>query len=148
LLDDRATALAMGWLGEDRVNADTIARIAWSVIVEPGDGTAGTLIQSEGAFAALERVAHGAENDRALSQALARWAPRWHASLVHGAIEQAARRGIRLIVPTDDAWPRGFDDLGEHAPVCLWVRGGDAAFTGSHAVSLVGARSATPYGED
>lgn len=147
LCDARARDLAAAWLGE-RATPEALARIAWSVLVEPGDATAGALIAAEGAAGALERVSRDeGGGDKELAQAIARWAPRWQAALVAAAIEQAARRGLALVLPDDDAWPRGFDDLGPHAPVCLWVRGDPNALAAAAAVSIVGARSATPYGE-
>jgi DNA processing protein len=146
LCDARARGLARAWLGE-RATAETLARIAWTVLVEPGDAAAGALIAESGALGALESVGRGDGGDRELAQAIARWAPRWRPALVHDAIEQAARRGIRLVLPTDSAWPRGFDDLGPHSPVCLWVRGDPDALGGALSASIVGARSATPYGE-
>lgn len=147
LCDDATAELAARWAGRP-VSRETLARVAWSVLVEPGDSVAGALIAREGAAEALSRIrAGGADDEPQLAQAMARWAPRWQPALVHAAIEQAARRGIRLVVPGDDAWPHGLDDLGPHAPVCLWVRGETEALAARTAVSLVGARSATPYGE-
>ena len=51
------------------------------------------------------------------------------------------------LVPGDDDWPVRLDDLGEHAPPALWVRGNPAALGRDRALSLVGARAATGYGE-
>src|SRR5690606_585095 len=94
---------------------------------------------------ALEHVARGGGGE--LGEAVARWAPRWQPALLHAALEQGIRRGIALVVPGDGSWPRGFDDLGPHAPVCLWVKGDPSALSDGVATSIVGARSATPYGE-
>src|SRR5690606_26210054 len=59
---------------------------------------------------------------------------------------------FRLLTPEDPDWPhgalRGLTEQGLGAPLGLWVRGtpGLAASTGS-AVSVVGARAASEYGE-
>ena len=151
LCDERVWQLAREWLG-GRATPDTVARIAWSVLIEPGDAVAGELIVEQGPWRALRGIAEGttqnrAAQNRAVADAIARWASRWQASLVQAALEQAIRRGLQLLVPGDDAWPGALDDLGPHAPVCLWVRGDPAALSRARAVSIVGARSATPYGE-
>ena len=72
---------------EDEV-AEALARVAWSVVAEPGDAVAGTLIgelgavdalavavggSRQGAFALLEVAGTG---KRALSEARKRWMPR------------------------------------------------------------------------
>src|SRR5699024_326747 len=62
----------------------------------------------------------------------------------------AARRGIRILIPQDPQWPALLNDLQHTAPHCLWVHGpGDlASLTGARTVALVGSRASTPYGED
>ncbi|HLT68006.1 MAG TPA: DNA-processing protein DprA [Microbacterium sp.] len=142
--DGRARELAAQWLG-DRATPEALARIAWSVLIEPGDSVAGELIARDSPLGALEHVARGGGGE--LGEAVARWAPRWQPALLHAALEQGIRRGIALVVPGDGSWPRGFDDLGPHAPVCLWVKGDPSALSDGVATSIVGARSATPYGE-
>jgi DNA processing protein len=63
-------------------------------------------------------------------------------------LTQAGRFAARLLVPGDPLWPTGLDDLGEHAPLALWVRGTDAALAAlGQSIALVGARAATGYGE-
>jgi DNA processing protein len=55
---------------------------------------------------------------------------------------------VRLVVPGDAAWPAGLADLGEHAPLALWVRGNESTLaTAGRSIALVGARAATGYGE-
>ncbi|MDR2380363.1 MAG: DNA-processing protein DprA, partial [Bifidobacteriaceae bacterium] len=62
------------------------------------------------------------------------------------------RLGGSLLVPGGRGWPEMLDDLGEAAPICLWVRGpaeivqslGDRLVG---AVSVVGTRACTAYGE-
>jgi len=80
-----------------------------------------------------------------------------------GALERAQRRlrevperdelaaifksGIRLVCPGDEEWPSQLDDLGDDAPVALWVRGAArlSAAVG-RSVSIIGSRAASAYG--
>ncbi len=62
--------------------------------------------------------------------------------------QRARRAGVVMITPEDPEWPVAVDDLGEHAPLVLWVRGQVSALARPHSsVALVGARAATSYGE-
>jgi len=144
--------------------AELFARAAWTGIAEPGDRLAGVLLGALGAPEALRLLrnpptatrlvellddagAGGVDPDDA-GRALARWAPRADTAASVIALRQAARVGARLLVPGDELWPSGLDDLGEHAPPALWVRGTDAALAAlSRSIALVGARAATGYGE-
>ncbi len=130
----------------------------WSAVAEPGDGDAGTLIAALGVEDALRVVASGQAmreaagasglaHDR-LAQARERWLPRLDVRPVLAALAAAGRTGVSLLTPGDPSWPHRLDDLGAHAPVCLWVRGDAGALTaGAPAVALVGARAASAYGE-
>lgn len=139
---------------------EIFARTAWSGIVEPGDGVAGELIAQIGAPAALRALVdqHPAERIRAdhdvplsiaeLGSAIERWKPRLSATGSLLALRQAARFGARLLVPGLPHWPDRLDELGEHAPLALWVRGNlGVVDTLDRSISLVGARAATGYGE-
>jgi DNA processing protein len=134
------------------------ARAVWSVLVEPGDATAGALIRHRGAAEALRMLldrapasalvaaAEGEVTGRAASEALARWMPRLRASDVLRALDGAARCAAQLLMPGDALWPESLDDLGDSAPVVLWVRG-DATALRRPGIAVVGARAATGYGE-
>ena len=60
-----------------------------------------------------------------LAQGCGRWMPRLGGA--ESALAIARRAGVQLITPEDTAWPVRVDDLGPHAPLCLWVRGDPAA---------------------
>lgn len=62
--------------------------------------------------------------------------------------EVAERVGARVLIPGDEEWPDGLDDLGEGAvPHCLWVRGPlHLADSLRRSVAVVGSRAATDYG--
>jgi DNA processing protein len=52
------------------------------------------------------------------------------------------------VTRADPEWPTQLDDLGVHAPLCLWVRGDAAALPRLQAsVAIVGARAASHYGD-
>jgi DNA processing protein len=134
---------------------DVLARAVWSVLTEPGDAVAGRLIGTWGAAAALERALDGAEavigeiDGAVLAAARDRWRPRCATAMptLAAALDRAARTGTRLVAPGDEAWPQRLDDLGDHVPHLLWVRGRLGPASQAAAVALVGARAATGYGE-
>jgi DNA processing protein len=152
--------------GEDHEPAairERFARAAWTVIAEPGDGDAGRLVAALGAASAWELVMRGAgaaelaaavpgdgsdRRPRAWAEAIKRWQPRLTEAPVLLALRQAARFGMRLLVPGDREWPAPVDDLEVHAPLALWARGDAARLASlSRSAALVGARAATGYGE-
>ena len=139
---------------------DRFARAAWSGIAEPGDRAAGVLVGMLGAASALDAVIARTSVDAIVervsgeltpaetTEAIARWQPRLQARTTIIALKQAARYGVRLVVPSDTVWPAGLDDLGPHAPIALWLRGNESTLaTTQSSIALVGARAATGYGE-
>ncbi|MGN6272483.1 MAG: DNA-processing protein DprA [Protaetiibacter sp.] len=148
--------------------AERFARATWTGIAEPGDRLAGLVIGAVGAERALAALiadrdgealrqlvtAHDGGldalgiDDRDLGDAVRRWAPRLSQSDALRALRQAGRFAVQLVVPGDPDWPAGLDDLAEHAPVALWLRGHRAALGDLYrGVAIVGARAATGYGE-
>lgn len=144
--------------------AERFARAAWTAVAEPGDRDAGLLVGELGAVRAFDLIASGVDADELASQlaeasgnepdpdtwaeALKRWRPRADPAGPLLALRQAARFGMRLMIPGDDAWPTQVDDLDTHAPFALWARGDVARLaTLRTSVALVGARAATGYGE-
>ena len=120
---------------------DLLARAAWSRIAEPGDVTASRLVAARGPVQALADVATAAH------PGLARFLPRLEQLDGHRDVDVAAQLGARVVCPGDAQWPRGLDDL-DCPPFCLWVRGEvDLAEVCARSVAVVGARSATAYGE-
>jgi DNA processing protein len=62
-------------------------------------------------------------------------------------LDAAAALGARLVCPGDAEWPPSLADLGDRTPLALWARGPlTLAEATAHAVSIVGSRAATPYG--
>lgn len=132
--------------------AQTIAYLAWNVIAEPGDTAAHELVTAHGALQALEIVETGNSAGlepatREFSEALQRWQPRTNARTVTPSIRNAMRSDAVLLLPGDERWPSIVDDLGTHAPLMLWARGNlTQPLTKANTISIIGARSATPYG--
>jgi len=134
------------------------ATIVWSCLVEPGDSIAGALVTGWGSEQALRAITADTVDPRAAEalgvtasefrRGLARWHPRLDDSRVVAAVVAARTSGARLLTPDDAEWPHRLDDLGLHAPLCLWVRGSVAAVAAREPfVALVGARAASSYGE-
>jgi len=68
---------------------------------------------------------------------------------VPGRDELAAifQSGARLVCAGDEEWPSRLDDLGDDAPVALWVRGAARLSAGDgRSVSIIGSRAASAYG--
>ncbi|WP_217183786.1 DNA-processing protein DprA [Streptomyces sp. AC495_CC817] len=133
---------------------EVTARAAWGAIAEPGDADAGAVIRTLGAADALRAVRNRPDamsrlmfDGRSPKDATARWQPRMDLRSVVAPIHAAARVGAELLVPGDDDWPIGVDDLGDHAPLALWVRGDTALLAATPRVAMVGARASSGYGE-
>lgn len=118
------------------------ARVAWSRLAEPADPVAARLLSVHGSAAAA--LAALSEEPRACRDAFAR---RWDALDLHWDLELTRHCNARILIPDDDEWPSGVDDLTE-PPYCLWVRGPlDLRRVCERSVAIVGARAATAYGE-
>jgi DNA processing protein len=154
LIDDPELVSVARLIRPDLDAAETAARVAWSVLIEPGDGVAGALIQALGAVEAL-RLAFGGRTPSlpdvvppgTLKEALARWRPRAHPRAVRDAMLAARGAGARLLLPGDQLWPEGLHDLDVHQPVLLWARGDADVLGATTTAAIVGARAATSYGE-
>lgn len=143
---------------EPREIDDLFARAIWSVLVEPGDSTAGALIAAVGPVTAARLVidrapaqvisdaTRGEVTTDAATSGVARWIERLRANDVMRSLESAARCRAVMVVPGDAHWPDSFDALGDSPPVLLWARG-DTGLLRRPGVAIVGARAATGYGE-
>lgn len=128
---------------------EAFARGAWTAIVEPGDAVATALVETLGAADALEALHLDAPpvRDRRLLAAFPRWRSRAAPTALRSAFEHAARLGAQLVVPGDEDWPVGLADLGEHAPLALWVLAPGGRLPAlDAAAAVVGTRDATDYG--
>ena len=99
------------------------------------------LIAAHGPVGALRLAASGDE------QCLQRFLPCLEVLDVERDLEVGAKFAARIVCPGDPEWPPGLDDL-LAPPFCLWVRGPvDIASSCQRSAAVVGARSATAYGE-
>ncbi|MEU1970625.1 DNA-processing protein DprA [Microbacterium sp. NPDC019599] len=145
-------ALADG--DDDDAVADRYARIVWSHLTEPGDGTAGRLVAELGPASALRAMMQSTPpslqslTPADFSAGRRRWMPRLSPDAATSSLRTAALTGVTIVTPADPHWPDQLGDLEEHAPLCLWVRGEAARLSElSSSAALVGARAATSYGE-
>lgn len=118
---------------------DRWARVAWSHVVEPETASVRTWISRHGASDALGRLLRGDLG------ADGRYDQRIEVLDLTTARRALERLRVRVVVPGDDEWPLGLDQL-DDPPICLYVRGsvGLGAVEGS--VAVVGSRAATSYG--
>lgn len=138
----------------DAVVVERYARVVWNTLTEPGDGVAGRIVAELGAHDALRQLLEGRlsagaiVSERELGEGKKRWMPRLRAAPIGHALEIARVRRVRLVLPGDAGWPRQIDDLGDNAPLALWVRGDVSVLAGARAsIAIVGARAATSYGD-
>ncbi|UUV32100.1 DNA-protecting protein DprA [Amycolatopsis roodepoortensis] len=134
--------------------ADKIARAYLMRVAEPPAPALATFVSQHGPIEAAERVKRGACPQPVLAEVTGRL----DGDRAAHDLEQAAAGGTRLVTPEDTEWPAGpLSDLaGVQAsgfpamapPLGLWVRGparlNEAA---ERAISIVGSRASTGYGE-
>lgn len=127
------------------------ARAALSRLSEPGDTRLATLVAQLGA----EQVFTLLREEQDAAGLYTDVASRLRGLDPARELDEAARKGIRFLVPGDPEWPARVEDL-DHAeplqgrggaPLGLWVRGDiDLASAVQDSVAVVGSRSATSYG--
>ena len=124
------------------------ARIVWNAISEPGDRMAGQIIREYGSAEALKIFRDPAGFSSEYVSALERWSSRYSQNLADTRIDLAKKHDLKLLVPTDEIWPKRLSDLGEHSPLLIWYRGAAEKFGElEKSISIVGSRNATHYGQ-
>lgn len=131
--------------------AERLARVTLSLVAEPGDPVFAGLTHELGGKVFLEALLEDTERHEELAAASTRLADVDPAR----TLDQAARLGVRFVIPGDAEWPGPLDDLaGAGAvqerggpPIGLWVRGPARLDRLTRAVAIVGSRSATTYGD-
>ncbi len=132
---------------------DRIGRLLLSQWCEAADRALGARVRQLTAHGVVEEILAGRSPlptstgaagrvpaGTAYDEAVIRWA--------EPALTTAERIGARYVVPGDPEWPTQLDDLGDAMPLGLWVAGaGDLRLLALRSLSVVGARSATAYGE-
>ena len=132
------------------MTGDRLARLAISQLGEPGDLRIAGLVAELGAERLHALILAGAD-PRGMRDELA---VRLKTIEPERDLERAARQGIRWVVPGDQEWPAGLDDLDGceplqdmgGPPLGLWVRGPLRLDELPSPVAMVGSRSATTYG--
>ena len=123
------------------------ARMALSCVVDGGEPEAAQLVARIGAQAAWAKITEGL-----LGEPLARRAAATNVEVVQRLAE---RSGVRFVVPGEEEWADGLDDLAHVGPIQrrggmpfgLWLRGpGHLAELATRSVAVVGSRAATAYG--
>ncbi|NQX10032.1 DNA-protecting protein DprA [Microbacteriaceae bacterium VKM Ac-2855] len=143
---------------DEKGAAEAAARAAWTSLAEPGDGVAHAVVDVLGAGPAFAAVVEGRpateiagdvapDAVRAIAEGLERWRPRADRALLRRRLEVAHGLQATLLVPGDADWPDAVDDLGQHAPLALWLRGDRRSLRASRSTAIVGARASTGYGE-
>lgn len=134
----------------DLLHQERVARAALCRLAEPGDPRLAGLVAELGAV----RVHAHLIAERDLGGVLSDVAARLVRLDPETDLKQAAATGLRFVIPGDQEWPPGLDDL-QHAPVLqgrggppmgLWVRGPLNLAELRYPVAIVGSRSATTYG--
>ena len=123
---------------------DRQARLIISISGEPGDERVGQAVAEYGAAEAVERwlSGYGAE---AMCKSVDRV---MNSALVEQAVKSLNSVRGRFITPADQEWPDSLDDLDISAPIGLWCTGGGRlSQITQRSLAVVGARSATAYGQ-
>jgi DNA processing protein len=116
------------------------ARVAWSLLAEPGSPTLVRLLAEQGAAETLARLRAGRLDRRE------GWQARLPELDVEALRHATVRQGVHVLVPGDPGWPPAVDRL-TVPPYCLFVRGApDLALLTERSVAIVGSRAATEYG--
>jgi DNA processing protein len=129
------------------ITSDRRARMMLSCAIDGGEPAVAELVQNLGAEGAWAKIIEGGLGEPAAQRA---------ARVTLDAFEPLAKAAAaRFVVPGDEEWPAGLDDL-RHAesiqrrggePFGLWLRGpGHLAHLMERSVAIVGSRAATAYG--
>jgi DNA processing protein len=128
---------------------ERLARAALTRIFEPGDEHGGRLLERFDAPELLARLTapDGGPLPGVGERRLGGYRLRAASAEPERDLAAVAGVGGRFLCPGDQEWPSQLGDLGEAAPVGLWVRGGpDLRIWSLRSVAVVGARACTPYG--
>jgi DNA processing protein len=116
---------------ETEFDAETVARVAWASITDPGDREVGRLVEERGPVAALE-VALDPDVEWIeginLPSLRRRLGPRTTIRVAR-SLRAAAENGWSILTPLSASWPNQCNALGVEAPLCLWVAGDPSLLT-------------------
>ncbi|GAA0990050.1 DNA-processing protein DprA [Subtercola frigoramans] len=129
-------------------SANTVARIVWAGIANPGDTLAGALTQTVGHEYALEILLNSTGDFAAgipLTHIRKVASERFSVKNAVRAINATQRKGYTLLTPERAGWPELVEGLGFAMPHALWVRG-DTTLFNRGPVTVTGSRACTTYG--
>jgi DNA processing protein len=132
---------------ETKYDTDTIARVAWASITDPGDIEVGQLIEQRGAVAALEAALNPdieSVEGVNLGRVRAGMGPRTTVKVAE-ALRATVEHGWSIITPLSKDWPTQCAALADGAPICLWVSG-DESLLAHATLTFVGASRPTRTG--
>jgi DNA processing protein len=136
-------------------DGERIARAILTYIIQPGDHTARSLACRADAIRALEAIRSaslagitGLPQTPERTRALECLRERLGVVPPPGDIPRMLDEGrFRLACPGDPEWPGALDQLGDAAPVALWMTGtADLEAACRRSVAVTGSRAATAYG--
>lgn len=137
----------------EQVAGERMARMVLSMIAEPDDQVTGHVLAQAGGVETL-RLLESDDPIPKMSRAGALlWRERLAGHLTPDLLDRVAAvegQGIGTLIPADEHWPAGLNDLGIRAPYVLWTRGATSFLTGPlrERVTITGARAATNYGTE
>ncbi len=134
---------------EDGWEEERFYRAVLSCVVDSGSPVLSMLMEQFSAPLLCELICH---RDPRVPPS---WSRRMESLEIEDQLRRASDVGARFVIPGDQAWPSQLGDL-DHvdpyhrvhgSPVGLWVLGNVDALTCHQAVSIVGARANSNYGE-
>ncbi|WP_217131914.1 DNA-processing protein DprA [Leucobacter chinensis] len=162
-----------GYSAEDAALTEAFATVAWARMCEPGDRVARRLVSIMGAAGSLGHLIEGASavklaalaaeasqppahspggsvslapSKAEIAAGIGRWRPRLNRAATVTDCESARTHRMRLITGASPSWPGRLTDLGDHAPLTLWVIG-DLPVLSDAGLAVVGSRACSSYGE-
>lgn len=134
---------------------ERLARRALACVIEAGDLRAVDAIRRAGPEETWAQIQRSARQVVAGGEGATPWARRAATLDPESVTAAEAQLGLRFVIPGDEEWPAGLDDLERCAvvqgvtgsPFGVWVRGaGQLAADAARSVAVVGSRACTAYG--
>jgi len=174
ILDDQELASLTSFFQPEGYSKDRalalVAAGSIAMVTEPGDRMAGALARALGRLELVELLIGGLHTasvvsalktadaletcrqsfgdlESTLMDSRQRWLPRLSKSRLEHLFAQSAALKLKLVTPEQAHWPSGLNDLEDSAPAMLFVEGNQRSLLDlNEAVSIVGSRTASPYG--
>ena len=174
ILDDQELASLTSFFQPEGYSKDRalalVAAGSIAMVTEPGDRMAGALARALGRLELVELLIGGLHTasvvsalktadaletcrqsfgdlESTLMDSRQRWLPRLSKSRLEHLFAQSAALKLKLVTPEQAHWPSGLNDLEDSAPAMLFVEGNQGSLLDlNEAVSIVGSRTASPYG--